>query len=59
MESLYTIYTNRTTTGKTPIKTGLSILDADELCVSVNKDIKVPPNQSITEMIGYMWYVPE
>ena len=55
----YTIYTNRIITGVTPIKSGLSIIDADEICASANKDIKVPPNQSITEMIGYMWYVPE
>ena len=59
MESTYTIYTNRTTTGKTPIKTGLSILDADELCESINKDIKVPRGQSVYDMIGALWYVPE
>ena len=57
--STYTIYTNRTTTGKTPIKTGLSRTDADEICQSVNKDIKVPRGQSVYDMIGALWYVPE
>ena len=55
----YTIYTNRTTTGKTAIKTGLSILDAEQLCTTINNDIKVPRGQSVYDMIGALWYVPE
>ena len=55
----HTIYTNRTTTGKTAIKTGLSKIDAETICDTCNGIIEVPPNQSLTEMIGYMWYVPE
>ena len=59
MESTYTIYTNRTTTGKTPIKTGLSIFEAKQLCTTINNDIKVPRGQSVYDMIGALWYVPE